>query len=245
MYQGANFVPASLAEGGDELAETPECNEEEDCSFPGFRGVVGWKRGFEALKQELQLFSHNRRHIFRFVLFAHALGLPRDDDPATTKDEAKWPRSISGASDAGDGGGDFLITLGMWDNNTGTDFVQKATFVHEFGHTIGLRHGGEQSTATIPSVNCKPSYLSVMNYLFQIRGLIGPTGPAIDYSRQDLQLRTGLTGSEKVNLNEASLTETALRVKVRHRRCVIPHAMVCAEIGHSTRRSAGPDWVTG
>ena len=208
--------------------------------------MVGWKRGFEALKQEEQLFNHNRRHIFRFGLFAHSMGLPRDDDSTTpTINESKWPRSVSGASDAGDGGGDFIITLGQWDNNTGTEFVQKATFVHEFGHTIGLRHGGEQSTATIPSVNCKPSYLSVMNYLFQIRGLIGPTGPAIDYSRQDLQLRTALNGSGKVNLNEASLTETALRVEEGTADGVVPDAMVCAEVGHSTRQPAGPDWVTG
>jgi hypothetical protein len=214
VYQGDNFVPAALAEGGDELTETLECTvQENNCSFPGFHGVVGWKRGFQALKEELQLFNHNRRHIFRFVLLAHALGLPRDDDPTTTTvNESKWPRSISGASDGGDGGGDFIVTLGQWDNNTGTDFVQKSTFVHEFGHTMGLRHGGQESTATFAAVNCKPSYLSVMNYLFQIRGLIGPTA-AIDYSRQDLQLRTGLTGNAQSDLNEASLRETELRVE--------------------------------
>ena len=134
------------------------------------------------------------------------MGLPSDANPAV-------PKSVSGASDAGDGGGDFLITLGLWDNNTGTEFVQKSTFVHEFGHTAGLRHGGEQSTATVPAVNCKPSYLSVMNYLFQVRGLIGATGPVIDYSRQDLQLRTGLSGNGKGDLDEANLTETELRVE--------------------------------
>ena len=59
------------------------------------------------------LFDKNRRHMFRFVLWAHALGVPADDNPAN-------PKSISGASDAGDGGGDLVIALGMWVNNDGT-----------------------------------------------------------------------------------------------------------------------------
>ena len=101
------------------------------------------------------------------------LGVPRDDDPATPANEASFQRASPGVSDAGDGGGDFLITLGMWDNSTGTEFVQKSTFVHEFGHTAGLRHGGQEATASLAAVNCKPSYLSSMNYLFQVRGLIG------------------------------------------------------------------------
>ena len=210
-YQGnLNVIPATLATGGEELPETEVCPVGGTCSFPGFRGVVGWKRGFQVLKEPL--FDHNRRHMFRFVLLAHALGVPSDDDPTTQGvDESKWPRSISGASDAGDGGGDFVITLGMWDDHTGTEFVQKSTFVHEFGHIAGLRHGGEQSTATFASVNCKPTYLSVMNYLFQVRGLIGQNAPVIDYSRQDLQLATGLTGPGNSDLNESSLRETALR----------------------------------
>jgi hypothetical protein len=170
---------------------------------------VGWKREFQTLKEAQ--FDNNRRHIFRFVEWAHALGVRQSEDPNSP--EYYYPKSISGASDAGDGGGDFIITLGLWDNNTGTEFVQKSTFVHEFGHTAGLRHSGEQATATFKSVNCKPSYLSVMNYLFQVRGLIGPNGPAIDYSRQDLQLAAGLNGPTNGDLNEALLTETALRAQ--------------------------------
>jgi hypothetical protein len=205
--------PNCLARGGERFIESdcpppsapPPGYPAITCAFPLFRGVVGWKREFQILKEGA--FDSNRRHIFRFVEWAHALGVPRDDNPAI-------PKSISGASDAGDGGGDFIITLGLWDNSTGTEFLQKSTFVHEFGHTAGLRHSGEQSTPTFASVNCKPTYQSVMNYLFQVRGLIGPTGPRIDYSRQDLQLRAGLTGTTKGDLNEANLTETELRVQV-------------------------------
>jgi putative cell wall-binding protein len=61
--------------------------------------------------------------------------------------------------------------------------------MHEFGHNLGLHHGGAVDT------NCKPNYLSVMNYSFQL-GTWGSTSgvpgvldhnaariqPIIDYS---------------------------------------------------------------
>ena len=37
--------------------------------------------------------------------------------------------------------------------------------MHELGHNLGLRHGGDD----LP--NFKPNYLSVMNYSFQLTGL--------------------------------------------------------------------------
>jgi hypothetical protein len=40
-----------------------------------------------------------------------------------------------------------------------------ATLVHELGHTLGLRHGGEDH------VGYKPNYLSVMNYAYQLTGI--------------------------------------------------------------------------
>ena len=43
--------------------------------------------------------------------------------------------------------------------------------MHEFGHNLGLYHGGDEST------NYKPNYYSIMNYLYQMQGLpvIGST----------------------------------------------------------------------
>ena len=77
------------------------------------------------------------------------------------------PAGISGTAEF-PGGGDFLITLGLWDNTNfvGSDFGVASTTMHELGHTFGLGHGGD----ALP--NCKPNYLSVMNYLFQLGGLI-------------------------------------------------------------------------
>ena len=91
------------------------------------------------------------------------------------------PPSISGTSDVA--GGDLMISLGLWDNQVGTDFMQASTLFHELGHNLGLEHGGDIADGN----NCKPNYLSSMSYLFQARGLLTPDGvPHIDYSGQKL-----------------------------------------------------------
>jgi len=69
-------------------------------------------------------------------------------------------------------GNDILITLGSW--NLNTDSIensnmllnfQAGTIMHEFGHNLGLKHGGDED------INYKPNYLSIMNYLYQLEGL--------------------------------------------------------------------------
>ena len=128
------------------------------------------------------------------------------------------PKSTSGFSDLG--GGDSLITLGLWraddpstcqpdpsqplsggqvycNDQVGGVTVQAGTLMHELGHTLGLTHGGTYYTGTLPSYgpNCKPNFLSVMNYLFQIRGF---SDGGVDYSGQVFP-----------NLDETQLSETA------------------------------------
>ncbi|WP_338277010.1 hypothetical protein [Corallococcus caeni] len=41
--------------------------------------------------------------------------------------------------------------------------LEKATFLHELGHSLGLDHGGDEPW------NCKPNYLSIMSYSHQFR----------------------------------------------------------------------------
>ena len=121
------------------------------------------------------------------------------------------PSSSSGHSDFG-GGGDSAITLGLWgaddvancqpdpsqqlggfaaycNNQVGTLNQQIGTLLHEMGHSLTLTHGGvyyndgnNPSVATY-EVNCKPNFLSVMSYLFQVRGFVDG---GFDYSGQTM-----------------------------------------------------------
>lgn len=82
------------------------------------------------------------------------------------------------------GGNDFVVTLGGWATHPdGAGSVpcgngpqcrreQSGTLMHEFGHNLGLRHGGNEDD------NCKPNYQSVMNYSYQTAARA-----PLDYSR--------------------------------------------------------------
>lgn len=66
----------------------------------------------------------------------------------------------------------------------------EATILHELGHTLGLSHGGGQY------FNCKPNYLSVMNYLFQLDTSNRP----IDLSHSRLETINPLSFNEEEGL---------------------------------------------
>ena len=65
----------------------------------------------------------------------------------------------------------FFVSAGV----AATDTQTVRTIMHEFGHTLGLKHGGPLGKPD-SDLNCKPAYHSVMNYLYQNRGI------AMDYS---------------------------------------------------------------
>jgi hypothetical protein len=50
------------------------------------------------------------------------------------------------------------------------DLTRVTIFAHELGHTLGLAHHGHD---TWGRVNCKPNYMSIMNYLYQNRYEVG------------------------------------------------------------------------
>lgn len=85
--------------------------------------------------------------------------------------------------------GNFVVSLGggppwtvVGGHRVGSRAQQAGTIMHELGHTLGLAHGGNEGT------NCKPNYLSVMNYSFQTRLIPNSSlpGPRLDYSRSAL-----------------------------------------------------------
>jgi len=75
---------------------------------------------------------------------------------------------------------DQFCDLGITQN--GGTRIQAVTFVHELGHNLGLRHGGDVNNPSF-----KANYLSVMNYKWRNYGLIDEAGNTwIDYSRNEL-----------------------------------------------------------
>jgi len=71
-------------------------------------------------------------------------------------------------------GNDFFISMGsVAASRTVTDGMLAGTIMHELGHTLGLRHGGDQAD---PRFRYKPNYFSVMNPLWQMPVEL-PTSP--------------------------------------------------------------------
>ncbi len=205
-FQSAGFsyiIPTPYAHGGlitDINESTLQCPNAKvtTCAYSEPYAVLGFKRGFRAVKDGFPYlgipahFSRDRKDIFHYVLFAHALAGPFD---ATGKPISLDPKSFSGVADAGD----IMVTLGLWrsdipaNDRTGSELVQAGTLMHELGHNLGLSHAG---LFRVP--NCMPNYPSSMNYLYQTRGLTNAAGDAqVDFSRGTLP-----------SLNELHLTST-------------------------------------
>jgi len=128
------------------------------------------------------------------------------DDVATSSIIFAGPNLICDSTASGDD--DQVISAGeqplddrdgdgIDDRNVGTIQQQAGTIMHELGHNLGFRHGGNEAR------NFKSNYISIMNYLFQLRGIapldpdgIGPLAGRLDYSVADLP-----------DLNENDLSE--------------------------------------
>lgn len=107
-----------------------------------------------------------RSPIFHYAIAAYFLEPPPPGKAQNT----------SGGISRGIEASDFLITLGG-SGGAGSTLQQAGTLMHELGHNLGLRHGGDEDR------NFKPNYLSVMNYLFGMRGVdVGTTAGVIDYA---------------------------------------------------------------
>jgi hypothetical protein len=86
--------------------------------------------------------------------------------------------------------GGLVVSLGGWPNDHGNTSEQAGSFMHEFGHVLGLGHGGEDGE------NYKPNYPSIMNYAYDFAGVLRNGERVVDYSREP-----------EPNLDEMQLTE--------------------------------------
>jgi hypothetical protein len=129
--------------------------------------------------------SVSRRAAFRYALSIHQYG-------ALQNTSSGLARGIPASN--------FIVSLGAFCQValecSGSLADQAGTFMHEFGHTLGLHHGGEDD------INYKPNYLSIMSYLFQLGGLpVRVRGfPRVDYSR--------VTDGGIPDLDESSIIES-------------------------------------
>lgn len=120
---------------------------------------VSWAE-FDVIKNKY--FASRRAPFFHYMLFAN---------------------THSGGTSSGKSRGipahDFVVTLGGWPVPGGTELQQAGTLMHEFGHNLGLRHGGNEDAP-----NYKANYFSLMNYAYQVNGLrVNGVTEVLDYSR--------------------------------------------------------------
>jgi hypothetical protein len=112
------------------------------------RSIYDWKSEYKDLR---------RRNVFHYLLMGNS----------------QLANGSAGSSGLAEFiGNDLLVTMGNWGFATTAGSPlnllinqQASTLMHELGHNLGLRHGGNED------LNYKPNYWSIMNYMYQLNGL--------------------------------------------------------------------------
>ncbi|ADV67256.1 hypothetical protein [Deinococcus maricopensis] len=119
-------------------------------------------------------FSLNRLNLFRYGVIGNS-------------QQSNGSNGSSGVAEIA--GNDFVVTMGGWSYASLTQVAnqQGSTIMHEFGHTLNLRHGGFENT------NNKPNYYSIMNYTYQLAGLDDTPDRVWERAKQRLGSCSALT----------------------------------------------------
>jgi hypothetical protein len=180
----ATFNPSLFNLGGGNATTYATCLElnENGAPTPGCTSLYDYKSAY---------FDVRRKLVFHYALFGNS-------------QLAGGGCGSSGRAEIG--GNDLFITMGDCNYTTtaGTALNllingQACALMHEFGHNLGLEHGGNENK------NYKPNYYSIMNYLYQFRGLsASPSGTtAADryYRKYNLKgvTNAGLDNSPQTN----------------------------------------------
>ena len=194
-------------------------------TVPGVKGDTDGDAISDFLELKALFFDENRRFAFRYGIVTPATRIDCPNDPIEDPDDPAECFTRGGQAK----GVNFVIV-----NDA------PGTLMHEIGHTLGLGHGGPSFAASVildpdtgepivpeqSGINCKPNYISIMNYA--LRGLkqanqVGqdlngdgqPDGEIIDFSPPRFLVSDG-SGSFKVarslaplaSLDESCLDET-------------------------------------
>lgn len=178
--------------------------------------TIGWEQvwdEFDHIKREH--FAVERSPVFHYGLFAYQFvrcnkQLAKIYVAESSQAECKALEGVSGASrnikDMSQGASDFVVTLGAPDwflTGIVTD-QQAGTFMHELGHNLGLNHFGTPHD----TIGEKPNHLSVMNYLYQTKGLVVDDPRfRFDYQRFNMPTLDENALNESTGLGLPPLTE--------------------------------------
>lgn len=146
---------------------------EEAAAYP----VLSTWEQVEALKSTY--FRSELASIYHYALFAN-----RTTDDRGDTSGSGYASGIPGQS--------LIVSLGYWNTTTQVSklYQQAGTLMHELGHDMGLHHGGHvyasDGSLVASDDNNKPTYLSVMSYVYQMTPFRMNGVDAFDYARFDI-----------------------------------------------------------
>lgn len=179
---GAAFDPARFNLGGGNALAFAGCIDFDSVGNSAREGCASF------MQYKSDNFDVRRKLVFHYALFGNSLNV---DGSAGSSGIAELF------------GNDLVVALGGYGFTTSPGSglnmlvnLQASTLMHELGHNLGLRHGGNEN------INYKPNHYSIMNYMYQFAGL--STTPGSVHAAERYYLVNGMKGKTFCNLVENS-----------------------------------------